>query len=187
MEIFGTSIENVYLFILIISGLLTVMYFFLGDFLEVFSDMPPLLNPALILAFITFLSAMAYILEIVTTFPPIHTLIISSLVAFILAMVLNIFIFIPLRSKGKSISDSERSFKGRIGEVILTVPKGGFGEIVIESERGTISKAASSLENIEIPHGKRVLVIEVKDEVLYVVPYESGMKSDDTMESPPNN
>ena len=175
MEIFGTSIENIYLFILIISGLLTIMYLFFGDFLEAFGDFSPFFNPALILAFITFLSATAYILELVTSLSSMAILIIAGIIAFILAAVLNIFVFVPIRSAEESLSYTEDSLKGRVGKIILTIPVDGYGEIIIESKSGTISKPAASYENEEIPEGKQVLVIDVKDGVLFVTPYENEL------------
>ncbi|MCM3739832.1 NfeD family protein [Oceanobacillus luteolus] len=174
MELFGTPIENIYLFVLIIAGILTILYLFFGDFIEVFGEISPFLNPALILAFITFFSAAAYILELVTSLSSIVIIIISSILAFILAAVLNIFVFIPMKSAEESLSYTEDSLKGRVGKIILSVPEDGFGEIVIKSKSGTISKPAASYDNELIQEGTRVLVIEVKNGVLYVVPYETG-------------
>jgi hypothetical protein len=37
-----------------------------------------------------------------------------------------------------------------------------------------ISKPSASYDNIAIEEGKQVLIIEVKDGVLYVVPYENN-------------
>ncbi len=174
MELFGTPIENIYLCVLIIAGILTILYLFFGDFIEVFGEISPFLNPALILAFITFFSAAAYILELVTSLSSIVIVILSSIIAFILAAVLNIFVFIPMKSAEESLSYTEDSLKGRVGKIILSVPEDGFGEIVIKSKSGTISKPAASYDNDLIQEGTRVLVIEVKNGVLYVVPYETG-------------
>lgn len=175
MELFGTSIENIYLFILIFSGILTILYLFFGDFIEVFGDSSPFLNPALILAFITFFSAAAYILELITSLSSIVIIILSLVIAFIMASILNIFVFIPMKSAEESLSYTEESLKGRVGKIILSIPTDGFGEIVIKSKSGTISKPAASYDNEAIQEGKRVLVIEVKNGVLYVVPYENDL------------
>lgn len=175
MEIFGMSIETFYLFILILSGILTVLYLFFGDFLEALGDLSPFLNPALILAFITFFSAAAYILELATSLSSIVIAIISVFIAFILAAVLHFFVFIPIKSAEESLSYTEESLKGRVGRIILSVPEDGFGEIIIESKSGTISKPAASYDQEAITEGKQVLVIDVKKGVLYVVPYENEL------------
>lgn len=174
MELFGTSIENVYLIVLILSGILTILYLFFGDFLEAFGEITPFFNPALILAFITFFSASAYIMEIVSSLSTVLIIIISVVIAFILTSVLNLFVFIPMKSAEESLSYTEESLKGRVGKLILSIPLDGYGEIVIESKSGTISKPAASYDKEEIQAGSRVLVIEVKNGILYVIPYESG-------------
>lgn len=173
MELFGTSIENVYLIVLIFSGILTILYLFFGDFLESFGEITPFLNPALILSFLTFFSASAYITEIASSLSPVLIIIISIVIAFILTSVLNLLVFIPMKSAEESLSYTEESLKGRVGKLILSIPLDGYGEIVIESKSGTISKPAASYDNQEIQAGNRVLVIEVENGVLYVTPYET--------------
>lgn len=173
MELFGTSLETIYLMMLVLSGILTILYLFFGDFLEGFGEISPFLNPALILAFITFFSASAYIMEIVTSLPTFAVVAIAIVIAFILDTVLNLFIFIPMASAEESLTYTEDSLKGRVGKIIIPIPMNGYGEIIIKSKSGTISKPAASYENETISEGKRVLVIEVKNGVLYVIPYEN--------------
>lgn len=173
MELFGTSIENVYLIVLILSGILTILYLFFGDLLESIGEITPFFNPALILSFLTFFSASAYITEIASSLSPVLIIIISIVIAFILTSVLNLFVFIPMKSAEESLSYTEESLKGRVGKLILSIPLDGYGEIVIESKSGTISKPAASYDNQEIQAGNRVLVIEVENGVLYVTPYET--------------
>lgn len=175
MDIFGSALENIYLFMLILSGILTIFYLFFGDFLEGIGEISPFLNPALILAFITFFSASAYILEITTSLPTLLIAAISIAVAFILDTVLNIFVFLPMASAEESLSYTEDSLKGRVGKIIISIPLDGFGEIIINSKSGNISKPAASYDNEIINEGERVLVIDVKSGVLYVVPYENDL------------
>jgi len=66
--------------------------------------------------------------------------------------------------------------EGRVGKAIISIPKEGFGEVVIESYSGMISKPAASFEDVPIPEGSEVLVIEVKNGVLYVMPYKPNFK-----------
>lgn len=175
MDLFGSSLETIYLMMLILAGILTLLYLFFGDFLEGFGDISPFLNPALILAFITFFSASAYILELVTSLPTLVIAAIAIVIAFILDTILNLFIFIPMASAEESLSYTEESLKGRVGKIIIPIPLNGFGEIFIESKSGMISKPAASYDNEIIAEGKRVLVIEVKKGVLYVIPYENDL------------
>jgi len=174
MTLFGTSIETIYLILLITSGSLTILYLFFGDVLEGIGEATGFLNPVLILAFITFFSAAGYILEFVTSMNSFLIMGIAAIAALLLDVILNVFVLIPMSSAEQSLSYTEKSLEGRVGKVIIPVPDQGFGEVVIENYSGMISKPAASFEDIPIPEGEEVLVIEVKNGVLYVVPYKKN-------------
>lgn len=172
MTLFGTPIETIYIILLIVAGSLTILYIFFGDVLQGIGDSVSFLNPALILAFLTLFSATGYILELVTSLSSLLIIIISIFVAFVIDTFLNIFVLIPMSSAEESLSYTEESLKGRVGKIIISVPENGFGEIIIDSKSGMISKPAASYENMTIAEGKKVLVIDVVNGVLYVDPYE---------------
>ncbi|QED47294.1 NfeD family protein [Cytobacillus dafuensis] len=171
MELFGIPIQTIYLYTLIISGSLIILYLFLGDVVEGISEATGFLNPVLVLAFLTFMSAIGYLLEAFTGLSSILIIVISSIASLILDTLLNVFVLIPLANAEESLVYTEDSLKGRIGAVIIPIPENGFGEVLIDSISGRISKPATSFENKEIEEGKKVLVIDVKDGVLYVVPH----------------
>ncbi|WP_342475321.1 hypothetical protein NST70_13545 [Weizmannia sp. FSL K6-0777] len=173
MEVFGVPIETAYLAVLIIAGCLTVLYLLFNDLLGGMADAIHFIHPALILAFFTFFSAGGYILEKVTPLSHLLIIAISAVIAVILDILLNVFVLVPLSSAEESLVYTEDSLKGRVGKTILSIPKAGFGEVVIDSKTGTISKPAASIQDEEIKEGTQVLVIEVKNGVLYVVPYEN--------------
>jgi len=173
MEVFGVPIETAYLAVLIIAGCLTVLYLLFNDLLGGIADAINFIHPALILAFFTFFSAGGYILEKVTPLSHLLIIAISAVIAVILDILLNVFVLVPLSSAEESLVYTEDSLKGRVGKTILSIPKAGFGEVVIDSKTGTISKPAASIRDEEIKEGTQVLVIEVKNGVLYVVPYEN--------------
>ncbi|WP_430786475.1 hypothetical protein VBD025_13915 [Virgibacillus flavescens] len=173
MTLFGTPIETIYIILLVVSGALTVLYIFFGDILEGVGETVSFLHPALILAFITLFSASGYLLELVTSLSSLTIVIISIVIAFILDTLFNIFVLIPIASAEQSLSYTEESLIGRIGKIIIPIPDNGYGEIVIDSKSGMISKPAASYEQAPIKEGMKVLVIEVKNGVLYVDPYEN--------------
>lgn len=176
MTLFGMSLETFYLFLLIVSGSLTLLYLFFGDFLEALDELPGFLSPVLILAFITFFSAGSYILEKATTLNSFVIMIISAIGAILLDVLLNVFVLIPMKSAEQSLSYTEKSLEGRVGKVIIPIPEQGFGEVVIESYSGMISKSAVSVDDVPIAEGTEVLVIDVKNGALYVVPYVPSFK-----------
>ncbi|MBS4175019.1 hypothetical protein [Bacillus sp. FJAT-49736] len=174
MTIFGTPIETIYLILLIVSGVLTILYIFFGDALHGVGEAVSYLHPTLVLSFITFFSASGYIFELATSISSGLIIAISAIIALILDSLLNMFVLIPLSSAEESLAYTEESLKGRIGKVIISIPEDGFGEVVIESNSGTIAKPATGVNNNPIEEGKQVLVIEVKSGVLYVVSYENN-------------
>ncbi|MDN4606418.1 hypothetical protein [Sporosarcina highlanderae] len=172
MELFGMPVINVYLTVLIIAGLATVLYLFFSDIAEGIGEASPLLDPAVILAFITFTSAVGYILELMTDWNHLFILLISLAAATALDFLLYFFVLLPLKSAEVSLAYTDESLTGQVGKVIVPVPVDGFGEIVIESVNGIISKRAAGYENQPIDYGKEVLIIEVKEGTFIVKEYE---------------
>ncbi|MFS0862467.1 NfeD family protein [Fredinandcohnia sp. 179-A 10B2 NHS] len=172
MELFGYDIQTIYLFGLVVSGVCTLLLILFGDFLDgLFPD--SFLSPTLVFSFLTFLSASGYIFEKILSFTSLITFLIALVLAFILVTLLNVFVLIPLSSAEESIAYKEEDLKGRIGRVITSIPVDGFGEIVIEGISGTIAKSAKSFNNEPIPYDEKVLVIDIKESVVYVLPYQS--------------
>ena len=171
LTLFGVPIETIYLYALIIAGILIVIYLFFGDVLEGIGE-ETFLNPVLILAFIVFFSTSGYVLEKVTSLHSLMIIAISAVIALIFDTLLNVFILIPLASAEESLSYTEESLKGKVGKVIIPIPDNGFGELIIENKFGTITKPAAHIENKSVAEGQNVLVLDIKNGVLYVEPYE---------------
>ncbi|QTD43421.1 NfeD family protein [Sporosarcina sp. Te-1] len=172
MELFGMPIVQVYLTVLIIAGLATILYIFFSDITEGIGEGSPLLDPAVILAFITFTSAIGYILELLTGWNHSLILIVSLVGAILLDVLLYFFVLLPLKSAEVSMTYTDESLTGQVGKVIVPIPVDGFGEIIIETVNGIISKRAAGYENEPIDYGKEVLIIEVKEGTFIVKEYE---------------
>lgn len=174
MELFGYSLETIYLTMLIVGGSLTFLYILFGDLVEgifeSFSEGP--INPTVILAFITIFSAMAYLMEKLTSVHSLIIFLVSIVTALILVTLLNVFILIPLSKAEATLAYSDEDLKGRIGKVIISIPVDGFGEVIIQGNGGNIAKSAVSFEQEAIPFDTEVLVIDVKNGVLHVLPHE---------------
>lgn len=170
MELFGVPLETVYLYTLVISGGLTL---FLILFNDVFAgiDGPDFLNPVLIVAFMAVFSASGFIFEKVSSLQELLAAGLSALIGLLIVSLLNIFVLIPLASAEESLSFHESALKGRVGRVLTSVPEDGFGEVLIEGNSGSIAKPAASFENEGIPALTRVLIVDVKNGILYVTPY----------------
>ncbi|WP_170006240.1 hypothetical protein [Bacillus fonticola] len=166
------SVETVYLVGLIVAGSITFLYvLFGGDALEGVAESTGFLSPTLILSFITMLCAGGYVLEAVTPLSGLLVFALALTIALVLSILLNLFILIPISNAEESLAYTEKSLKWRVGKVILSIPEDGFGEVIFESTSGTISKTAVSRDNIPIPDGTKVVVLDVKDGVVYVSPF----------------
>ena len=82
----------------------------------------------------------------------------------------------PLKSAEVSLAYTEESLGGQVGKVIVPIPVDGYGEIVIETVNGIISKRATGFENEAIEYDEQVLIIEAKEGTVYVKKYESALK-----------
>lgn len=163
---------QLYLIVLIISGLAALLYVFFGDIAEGVGEGSTLLDPAVLLAFITLVSAVGYILELITSWQSGLILIIALIVAIILDFLLYFFVLLPLKSAEVSLAYTDDSLVGQVGKVIVPVPEDGFGEIVIETVNGLISKRAAGYENEPIEYDKEVLILEVREGTFIVKEYE---------------
>ncbi|GKV68342.1 putative membrane protein YuaF [Sporosarcina sp. NCCP-2716] len=172
MEVFGMAIEDLYLPILIISGIVTLLYLFFSDLTDGSGELFPLLDPAVLLPFITLTATWGYVLELATGLGSGVILGISLCAAAILDFLLYFFILLPLKSAEVSIAYSDESLTGKVGKVIVPIPADGFGEIVIETVNGVLSKRAAGYENVPIDYGKEVLIIEVDAGTFIVKEYE---------------
>lgn len=172
MELFGLPIVQVYLYTLIIVGLITIVYLFFSDVFDGIGEGIPFFDPAVILAFITFTSAAGYILELSMNWHSGLILAAALVIAVVLDVLLYFFVLLPLSSAEVSLAYTDESLMGQVGRVIVPIPVNGFGEIVIESVNGRINKRAASYENKVIDYGKEVLIIEVKNGAFIVKEYE---------------
>lgn len=172
MELFGMPIIQIYLYVLIIAGIITIIYVLFSDIAEGIGEASPFLDPAVILSFITFTAASGYLLEHLVDLSSVIILLLAIAIAFVLDLLLYFFILLPLSTAEVSLAYSDDSLTGQVGKVIVPIPKNGFGEIVIETVNGLISKRAAGYENTEIDYGKEVLIIEVKEGTFIVKEYE---------------
>jgi membrane protein implicated in regulation of membrane protease activity len=170
MEPFSIPLETIYLYGLIISGVLTFVYVLFADVFHFHGpgDGLDFLNPVLIFAFVTILSASGYLFERLSSLHYLLILGISAVAALIVVTLLNVFVLVPLSGAEESLVYKETDLQGRVGTVITSIPADGYGEVMIDSTSGRIAKPALSFDGDSIPNGTSVLVVQVKNGVLEV-------------------
>jgi len=172
IDINSWSVEQWYLYSLIFLAICMVLYLFFGDIADGVGEGIPFFNPTVILAFLTFFAALGFIIEIFTSLNSILIGIISAVLSLVLDVLLYYFILIPLKSAEVSMAYTEESLGGQVGKVIVPIPVDGFGEVIVETVNGIISKRATSYDNVAIPYDSKVLIVEVAKGTLYVREYE---------------
>ncbi len=170
MEPFSIPLETIYMYGLIISGAITILYVLFADVFHFqgAGDGLHFLNPVLLFAFVTIFSASGYLFEGLTALNYLLIMAISAIIAFIVVTLLNVFVLVPLSSAEESLVYKETDLIGRVGTVITTIPANGFGEVLIDSISGRIAKSAISFDGREIQNGEKILVIHVENGVLQV-------------------
>ena len=172
--LFGFSLIAIYMTILIVIGSCTLLYLFFADLADGAAEGIPFFDPAVLLSFITMTAAGGYLLEQFTSLSSLLIFILAMVSASLLTALLYYFLLVPLRSAEVSLAYTEQSLEGQVAKVIVPVPLDGFGEIVIQSVNGLISKRAASYHQVEIPYDTQVLIIDMKDGTAFVAIYEQG-------------
>ncbi|GAF12709.1 hypothetical protein JCM19045_1918 [Bacillus sp. JCM 19045] len=93
-------------------------------------------------------------------------------IALILAILFNLFILTPLQHTEESNAYSDEDLEGRTGEIILSIPEDGFGEVIMRGDSGTISKTASSVDGTVIQSGTNVVIVKIEHGIAYVAPLD---------------
>ncbi|MFX3674996.1 MAG: hypothetical protein ACE3JQ_11190 [Paenisporosarcina sp.] len=165
--------EQIYFYALLIMGATTILYVFFGDVAEGIGEGIPFFNPTVMMAFVTFVSATGYILEIATPWNSLNVLFSSIAIGVILDILLYFFLLLPMSLAEVSTAYTDESLAGEIGKVITPIPTDGYGEIVIDTINGLLSKRATGYDNENIDYGKEVLVVEVTEGTFLVREYEA--------------
>lgn len=171
MELFGLEIGQLYMYGLLIAGGLTILYVLFADMADA-GDGLPFLNPAVLLAFFTLFFAIAFLLERATGLGSLTVIGIAAIAAIVLDILFYLFILVPLKSAEASIAYTDESLLGQVAKVIIPIPVDGYGEIVLETYAGMISKRAAGYDNEAIAQDEQVLIIEIRDGTLLVRGYK---------------
>ncbi|WP_265457115.1 hypothetical protein [Enterococcus sp. HY326] len=169
----GISFESIYFYLLIICAVLAMVMLIFGDIFEF--DGP--IDPILVIPWFAFLGLFGYLGEKLTALNSFVILIGAGILASILVFLLNFYFILPMRRAESTISISEKDMEGNVATVITPIPIKGMGEIQFKSVTGSLSRPAAFFEpqETEALQGSQVLIIEVKERVCYVVPYQGSL------------
>jgi len=92
----------------------------------------------------------------------------SGLVAVTVGVLLNFLYVRPMEHQENSVAFSINDLAGRIGEVLVPIPSGGYGEVMVRIGAGNTNQIAASFDGVPIEAGAEVVIVDVKDGELLV-------------------
>jgi membrane-bound ClpP family serine protease len=95
-------------------------------------------------------------------------LLFAAFAAIVISILIWLFYVKPISRSEISTGFSMRELAGSIGEVTVSIPQIGFGEVMIKAGPGFTNQVAAGFQGAAIAAGLRVVVVEVKDDVLFV-------------------
>lgn len=164
---------------LIFGVLFALLSVVLGDFLsDMFDGMfdflsldgPQIFQPMIIVGFITGFGGSGVILTDTTNFPQFIIVITSLLAAFILSIIVYFTYVKPMQNAEASTGFTYQDLVGKVGEVSIPLPARGYGEVFLQIGSSNTNQIAASFDEEDIPSGTKVVVVEIREETLYVSP-----------------
>nr|WP_242596139.1 hypothetical protein [Enterococcus plantarum] len=159
---------------MIVCAGIAVLLVIFGDIFDF--DGP--IDPMLAIPWLAFTSLFGYLGERLLGWDHLMVFLVSGAVASILVFFLNFYVLVPMKNAESTLSISEKDMEGNIATVITPIPVGGMGEIQLKSVTGSISRPAAFYAPQDQPteRGAQVLIIEIRERVCYVVPYEGSLQ-----------
>lgn len=133
------------------------------DFLSV-----DFLQPMVIATAATSLGGAGILLSKYTSLSTLFVLLVSAVIGILLSVMVYFAYVKPMQNSENSTGFSIHDLQGKMGHITVPIPSRGFGEVLIRVGAGHTNQIAASFEHQDILDGARVVVVEVRDDVLYV-------------------
>lgn len=102
----------------------------------------------------------------------------SLLTAAFLGVLMYLGVVKPMDKSEMSNGFSMSELPGKIGEITVPVPAKGYGEIMVKFGAGNSLHTAASFEQVLLPVGLKVVVVEVREGVALVSEFEERRGED---------
>ncbi|MGG2093820.1 NfeD family protein [Bacillus sp. S13(2024)] len=168
--LFHFPIETIYLYGLIITAAIAILYLLFGDILEsLFSISSGATSPfTLLFSFLAMLCGFGYILEYIFPWSSVSIFVISFFLALVGVITMKMLVLAPISKAEQNTVQRMDEFIGCKGEVLITIPKEGFGEVLVSSQFGSNAIPAKTVGKKDISQGSYVIVEGIQDGVLLV-------------------
>jgi membrane protein implicated in regulation of membrane protease activity len=162
----------------IVFTLLTVLFEdFLGNMFDgvmdaLTIDLPGIFQTTVIMSALTAFGGAGILLTTYSIIPWPLILLVSLVIAIILSVLFYYLYVKPMENTENSTGFSIHDLVGMVGEVSITIPGKGYGEILLTIGGSSTNQIAASFDGVEIKSGEKALVIEISEGTLLVSPYE---------------
>ncbi|MCM3512226.1 hypothetical protein [Carnobacterium inhibens] len=104
------------------------------------------------------------------------------LAVMIVIMLMNILVILPFKSRAEnSTITSIHELEGKEATVSIPITLNGTGEVIVSTGFTRVNKMAKIYDNTdnitEIPKNENVLIMDVSNNILYVLPYTNSIKA----------
>lgn len=155
----------------LIGGILfAVAVLIFGDLLHLHG--PEFVDPTVIGGWITTFGGVGVLLTTYTDLAAGAVVFLAALAGIVLSFLVYFFYVKPMKKVENSTGFSMQDLEGKLCEVSVAVPAKGFGEVLVKVGAGNTNQIAASFDRQNIPTGKKAVIVEVKDDVLYVSAYD---------------
>lgn len=169
------TLSTVFLYVFIATLVILFINLFLGGLFDSALGLDnDVFNLTTSLCFTGVASALGYLLLSFTPLSTFTVITLAILLSLGLTILLNVFVFIPLSKMESSTAFKIEDMQGEVGEVTLRIPEDSVGEVTVKTALGVVSRTAKSYHLQEILQGEPALIIEVKDNIFYVVKYDEN-------------
>lgn len=165
----GNTIEliDLYWYVFIGGGALTLLAFLFGDFVEGILD--GFFHPILIFGGVTIFGISGLALTSRTDFSSTLVLLFAVVIAVIAYIAMYFIIVLPMSRAESSIGLRLEDLKGMEADIITPIPKGGYGEITVTMTSGIKSLPAKSATGEPIERGTKIFISDIVDNEVLVL------------------
>lgn len=126
------------------------------------------LQPMVIATAITSMGGAGILLTKYSSLSSLFVLLISVVLALLLAVAVYYGYVKPMQNSENSTGFSIQDLQGKMGQVTVSIPSHGFGEVLVRVGAGHTNQIAASFERTDILEGTRIVVVDIRESVLYV-------------------
>ncbi|MGZ9585430.1 protease [Paenibacillus marinisediminis] len=137
----------------------------------------PFFNPTVLVSGLTTIGAAGILMTRYTALAAVWIIAIAILIAIVVSIGVFFLYIKPMENRENSVGYSMKDLEGTIGEVSISIPAKGYGEVIIRIGIGNTNHIAASWDGIDIPQDTRVVIVETKDNTVYVSPLETDVLS----------